>query len=218
MHRVLRRLVSAVTMLLVLLALAISVAWFFDMQGGSRFEPAVEGVGLIGALVGVFADRRVAAWERRHQTLLTLGDELSENGRVLYSPVFREKPRGSGPQWVYPRLRTSAVEAALATGTLMDFGDTELLRCVHRWRQDASDFNHRLDLMELRGLLVEKDGEPQRLHAQMMRDGGAMARLREQLAAIIAHLRTHYGAEDAIRLTLPAQTGPPDPIASPAMP
>jgi hypothetical protein len=94
---------------------AISISWFFTVSGGSRFEPAIQMLGLLGGLAGVLGERRAAARERRHLTLVALVDELRMDSSILGSPYFSINDETPRPR-VYPRLPISATDAALTSG------------------------------------------------------------------------------------------------------
>jgi hypothetical protein len=130
---------SLVTFGSVAVAALMSVVWFATGEG--RLEPAIGVLGMLGGLAGVLADRRTAATERRGTVLTTLADELRRAATILTDPRFD----GATP-CVYPRLPVSATDAAVISGVL----DGDLLARLHHWRDEANDFNRRLDLTETR--------------------------------------------------------------------
>lgn len=217
MRAVFRRIVPVATFGLLLVSFGISIAWLADTPPGQgRFEPLVESIGFCGALIGVFADRYTVRQERRHQTLLGITGELVENAGILDASAFSEPLRQAGRPLIYPRLRMSAADAAVATGALVELADDRLVQLVHAWRDAVLDFNHRLDLTELRSFVVGAPDETRALHFRMTRDGGPLDRLREQCEELTAHLRSRYGGEEAVRGALgehvrpgPGELGPP---------
>lgn len=136
----------------------VSIVWLVDVSGTSKFEPAVQTLGLLIGLTGVLAERRASAQERRHLTLVALTDELRRITSILDSPQFAQSAGTLRPQ-VYPRLPVSATDAALTSGALTEQSDDDLVRLLHNWRDEVNGFNRRLELTELRvftsGALIE---------------------------------------------------------------
>ena len=128
---------------------AISISWFVAASGTSRFEPAIQALGLLGGLAGLLAERRAAARERRYLTLTALVDELRRDASILNGPYFSLSNETPRPR-VYPRLPVSATDAALTSGALANRSDEALLRRLHNWRDEVNGFNRRLELTEIR--------------------------------------------------------------------
>lgn len=176
-------LVAAATFGSVGVAAAISLVWFWVSPGAGRFEPAVGTLGMLGALTGVLAERRVAARDKRDTVLLTLRDELRRAAEVLAGPGFAD-----GPPSVYPRLPASAVNAALVSGALSEHADADLLNRLHRWRDEVTGFNRRLELTETRLLATAAVHEAADFHRALRRVGGYLEEVRAHRAALADHL------------------------------
>lgn len=149
---------------------AVSMVWFATEHGPSRFAPAVAILGLIGGLVGVLAEPRARARERRHLALITLADELRRDTSVLDDTKFtvnNETPRLR----VYPRLPVSATDATLISGALAEPIDAELLRRLHNWRDEVNGFNRRLELTENRVFTTGVAKEVTDFERTLHRDG-----------------------------------------------
>jgi hypothetical protein len=163
----------------------ISLVWFWVSSGDGRFEPAVGTLGMLGGLTGILAERRASARDRRNAVLATLRDELSRAAEVLAGPVFTTE---ASPPRVYPRLPVSAVDAALVSGALTERGDTELLNRLHRWRDEVTGFNRRLELTEVRLFGAGAAHEAADFDRALRRDGGYLAEVREHRQALADHL------------------------------
>lgn len=142
-------LITVVTFGSVVSSGAITIVWFATAHGTSRFEPVCVLLGLLGGLAGVLAEHRSRAQERRHLALMSLVDELQGDTAVLDDPRFMVSTETPRPR-VYPRLPVSATDAALISGVLGERTDVELLRRLHKWRDEVNGFNRRLELTENR--------------------------------------------------------------------
>ena len=185
------------------------VPWFLTVQpGNSEYEPAVEGIGFIGALIGVLAERRVKAREIRRQTLSTIVDELARNREVLGDTAFRIRTLRPGLPQLYPRLRHSAIDTAFATGAVLDIRDPRTATMLHGWRAEVTEFNRRLDLTELREVIIGERREFHELHAALTRPRGWHAALVTELDELYSYLMKTY-AEDLAEHTaaLPEELG-----------
>src|SRR5262249_52490556 len=159
---------------------AISVVWFATAQGASRFEPAVATLGLLAGLTGVLAERRAAAQERRHITLMGLMDELQRDISILDDPRLAPSQEVPRPR-VYPRLPVSATDTALISGVLAQSKDTELLQRLHNWRDEVNGFNRRLELTEIRIFTVEVPKEIAEFERVLYHSDGYLNQLRRHL-------------------------------------
>lgn len=166
----------------------VSIFWFGIVSGSSRFEPAVETLGLVAGLTGILAERLATARERRRLVIAGLVDEFRKTASILDDPRFAPRAgRAARPQ-VYPRLPVSATDFAMTTGVLADRRDAELLRRLHAWRDEVNGFNRRLDLTELRTFangLEEEIGEFERA---LNRDDGYLSELRRLVQDLLAYL------------------------------
>jgi hypothetical protein len=166
---------------------AIGVVWFTTAHGVSRFEPAVAVLGLLAGLVGVLAERRAYARERRQLTLVTLADELRRAGSVLDDPRFGPDRESSRPR-VYPRLPVSATDAALVSGTLAERDDAELLRRLHNWRDEVNGFNRRLELTENRIFIAYVPVEVTEFERALHSRDGYLTQVRGHLTTLMEHV------------------------------
>lgn len=181
------RLILAATGMILAASFVVSCIWFWDVAGNARFEPAATGIGVIGGVMGILADRVVAGHELRRRTLHSLADELAANRALLLHPSFL--PVGSAdprPQ-VFPRLRLSCVDAALAS-PLSGAIDDALSAQLHVWRDLVHDFNRRLDLTELRAFLVGNPWELRDLDDALHRAGGYLDDLERHITELETHL------------------------------
>lgn len=55
-----------------------------------------------------------------------------------------------GQPLVFPRLIISVNETAIASGVFAERKDSDLFSLLHQWRHTVNEFNHRLDITELR--------------------------------------------------------------------
>ncbi|HSV65560.1 MAG TPA: hypothetical protein VLJ59_06595 [Mycobacteriales bacterium] len=131
-------------------AWVISGVWLFVASGTSRFEPAVQILGLLAGVTGILAERRATGQERRRLALTSLADELRRGAATLADPRLAPADGTNRRPRVYPRLPVSAVDAALVSGALAEQDDAGLLGRLHEWRDVVSGFNRRLDLTEMR--------------------------------------------------------------------
>lgn len=169
-------------------AAIISIVWFWVSDSESRFEPAVGILGLLGGLFGILAERRAATHERRRTAMTSLADELGRAKEVLSDGCWPASGSDHRPR-VYPRLPISAVDAALVSGALTEPGDADLVGRLHQWRDEANGFNRRLDLTEIRVLVVgaahETPDFDRALNGYLDQVRSGLADLRQVVAAII---------------------------------
>jgi hypothetical protein len=192
-------------------AAVLSVIWFVAVPGTSRFEPAVQTLGLLAGITGIFAERLAAARERRNQAVTAVADELAKNRAILDGsfalagapgrPVGAAgRPVGAAGRpvgradavRVYPRLLQSAVDYVLVSGVLAESGDRELVRLLHEWRDTVREFNHRLDLTELRIFVGSAQDEASEFDQALRHAGGYLSRVHALLDALAGHLRRRY--------------------------
>ena len=128
-------------------ALLLSALWLVYPHA-TRFESGGTIMALLAAISGIPADRWAVASERRAQMVAALRRELAENRQFFTDTSFLPENQGLGQ--VYPRLKLSAVETALLTGSFDGHNDGEIQRHLFDWRNAAEGLNRRLDLTELR--------------------------------------------------------------------
>jgi SAM-dependent methyltransferase len=188
----LSRSIAWATFGLLLASGVLSIVWFTAMNGSSRFEPAVETLGIVGGISGVFAERQAKSRELRSLTVSTIVDELDANALILADRAFRSRMMRPGVPQLYPRLHTSALDAAFATGAALALGDPRAVELLHRWRDTVIEFNRRLDLTELRQVIVGERREFGDLHLALTRPGGWHQDLVAKLEELRAHLASVF--------------------------
>jgi len=175
------------TFIALTIALVVSVAGFFWVDASAQPELAVEAFALFAAITGVFAERKASRRERRYRTLEFLQRELWQDMEILGEPAFSPmSPAAVGPR-VYPRVLLAASDAALASGALNEARDSPLVNLLNRWRDIARDFNHRLDLTELKMFLSEPAGQILELDRAL--HDGFMQNVRSMLEEVTAEAR-----------------------------
>jgi hypothetical protein len=187
-----RRFVIALTCSSLLASLGLSCFWFASVHGGARYEPAVNGLLVFAAVVGLFAEPLVSAQQERELTLRAVRAELLQNAKILTDQRFAgDRPGAAGPK-VYPRLGISAVEHALVSGGLARLHDADLVNTLHAWRNDVNDFNRRLELTEqLAFAAVGSGGLPQQFEAALHRTDGLFEAITRELGDLRARLETY---------------------------
>jgi|GEM_PF-1747991 len=184
-------LIAVATFSSVAFSAVLSIAWFFAASGASRFAPAVHMFGLLGGLTGVLVGRWSSAREGRHRALVNLVDEFRRDASILADPQYvpsTEAPRAR----VYPRLLVSATNAALTVGALAERSDDELLRRLHRWRDDVNGFNRRLELTEFHCLRSGDPTEIAKFERALHRSDGYLHQIRRDLPELQDYLATNY--------------------------
>lgn len=169
-------------------AALLSVVWLVTADGGGRLEPAVQSLGLLAGIAGLVLQRRAAAAEHRDQAVAGVADELAANAETLSRYPFSDaEPVAS--RTVFPRLRMSAVDAALSSGALARRGDDELVRALHDWRDEVDTFSHQLSIAEI---LAFTDGSAevlQDLHDGLHGSDGRLAAIRAHLTGLLRRVR-----------------------------
>jgi hypothetical protein len=184
-------LIALATFSSVAISAAISIIWFVTASGASRFEPAVQTLGLLAGLTGVLAERRAAARERRHLAIVTLADELRGGIFILDDPQFAPSKETPRPR-VYPRLPVSATDAALISGALANRSDDDLIRLLHSWRDEVNGFNRRLELTEMRIFTSGMPAEIAEFERALHRSNGYLNQIRSRLRDLQSYLATNY--------------------------
>jgi hypothetical protein len=184
---VIKRLIRFATIAALGSALLLSVLWWLYPQS-SRFESAGTIMALAAAATGIPADRWAVAAERRARMVAALRRELAENRLLFSDPAFLPEHQGLGQ--VYPRLKLSAVETALLTGSFDGYRDTQIQQRLFDWRNAADDLNRRLDLTELRLCTISQltPLELRVLRGISQGEDSFLARTRRRLEALSASL------------------------------
>ena len=170
------------------LAFVVSAIWFGAVDGTSRFEPAVESLGLLAGITGIVVERRAASRERRHEALRAIREELEANQAILDSPPFVKVTAPSLRRQVYRRLYLSAVETALSSGALSPRRDGHLSGLLHAWRDEVGMFNHQLLLAEILAFTAESDETLRDLHEGLHGVDGPLRTIRAKLDDLLSCL------------------------------
>lgn len=187
-------LIAVATFGSIAVAALISIVWLGTASGTARFEPAVQALGLLAGLTGVLAERRATTRERRHLTIVALGDELRRVHALLVDPHFAPSTQPPRPR-VYPRLPVSATDAALTSGALAEQGDNDLLRLLHNWRDEVNGFNRRLELTEFRIFTSGIPAEVAEFERTLHRRDGYLSQVQRHLRELQDYLvANHPGA------------------------
>ena len=166
----------------------LSVLWLVTTDGGGRFEPAVQSLGLLAGIAGLVLERRAAAAEHREQAVAAVADELAANAETLTRTPFSDAEPVTS-RTIYPRLRMSAVDAALSSGALSKRYDDGLVRALHAWRDEVDTFSHQLSIAEI---LAFTDGSAEvlrDLHDGLHDADGRLETIRSHLAELRERVR-----------------------------
>lgn len=180
-----------VTFVALTVALTICVVGLVEFKAAAvQVELAVEGLALAAAITGVFAERYASASERRQQVIEAVRQEVVLDAKILDSD-FLPMTLASARQKVYRRMPLSAADAAVNSGALGTSGDRVLVDALHQWRDVAQDFNHRLDLTELRMFLLRSEA-PEGMEEQLLEVDrglhGFLEYVRVRLAAVCTEI------------------------------
>jgi hypothetical protein len=200
-------LIAMVTFSSVAISAVISIVWFITAPGASRFEPAVQTFGLLAGLTGVLAERRAAARERRHLALAALMDELRNDATILADPQFSPSNETARPR-VYSRLPVSATDAALTSGALAERSDDELLRRLHKWRDEVNGFNRRLELTEILMFTSGNPAEIVEFECALRRSDGYFYQVLRHLVELQLYLAVDYRLASEHSKTFDGSGGP----------
>lgn len=178
--------IMAVTAGSLAVAFVVSAVWWSRSTGTSRFEPAVQVLGLLGGITGIVAERWAAGRERRAEALQAIGEELHDNRKILTSPPFAVGTAQPARRQVYPRMNLSAVNAALSSAVLSPRRDESLAGLLHDWRNEAEIFNHQLSLAEILAFTNGSDDVLRDLYQGLHSADGPLERMQEHLAGLLA--------------------------------
>ncbi|WP_231929655.1 hypothetical protein [Micromonospora inositola] len=167
-------------------AFVVSAAWWRRSSGPSRFEPAVQVMGLLAGITGIVAERWAANRERRAEALQAIGDELQANRKILTSPPFAMGTNPPARRQVYPRMNLSAVNAALSSAVLSPGRDETFASLLHEWRNEAEIFNHQLSLAEILAFTNGSDDVLRHLYQGLHSADGPLERMQDQLKVLLA--------------------------------
>jgi hypothetical protein len=183
------------TFILLVVAWLLAVAWCISSPD---FEPALTSVALVATITGLFIDRWLTVKERRQELLFSLDHELCLNYHVLSDSLFQADVEPRNVPNVYPRLYTAILETIIASGAFVEHRDRRLFQLMHLWRQRASEFNHRLDITELRTFMNPTAVELRAFRAALTTRGPILGETQQALQALSSHLRENYSKESGI--------------------
>lgn len=180
-----RTVILAATAVSLVLSFVLSAVWFALVPGTSRFEPAVQSLGLLAGIAGIIAERRAGMVEQRDRALAAVRAELEDNRRILDAFLAA---RDAGPRrQVYRRLYSSAVDATLSSVVLLR-QDEPLARTLHEWRDAVGTFNQRLSIAEFLAFMAGSEDLLRELHQALHAADGPVRDLRDQLDEVAAAL------------------------------
>jgi hypothetical protein len=185
-----RRAISWVTVASLTASFTITGIWFLASTGRGRFEPAVTGLSIVAAVIGIFAERAASRRELVDLAIWSIREELRVNARILQDHRFAKSDDDDElyPR-VFPRLLVAAVETAMSSGSIQALTDPGLLKELQIWQDTVHEFNRRLDLTELRTLGAVGSGpeELKALDAALHRRNGYLEVLQRQLGELRQH-------------------------------
>jgi len=183
-----RRIIVVVTAASLAAAFVINAVWFATSSGNARLEPIVGVLGILAGITGLVAERWAAAREARDAALQAVDAELRANAELLGAPAFGDDPNQPLRRTVYPRLHLSAVDAALAGGSVSSARDVALVGELHAWRNQVVRFNAQLALAEILAFTVESESVLRDLREGLHGDQGPLIRLGAAIEALQAQL------------------------------
>jgi len=135
-------------------ALIFGVLWLTDFAGRSQaWEAGATVLALFAAIAGLPGERWAAARERRASARKAVLRERDENIAIL-AEEMQPMTLANARRRVYPRLLTSALTMAIASGEFAGRSDEPILATMLACHDDLTQLNHRLDLLELRMFLT----------------------------------------------------------------
>jgi hypothetical protein len=183
-----RRTIVVVTAASLGAAFVVNAVWFATTSGSGRLEPIVGVLGILAGITGLVAERWAAAREARDAALQAINAELSANAELLGAPAFGDEENQPVRRTVYPRLHLSAVDAALAGGSVSSARDVALVGELHAWRNQVVRFNAQLALAEILAFTVESEPVLRDLREGLQGDEGPLIRLGAEIVALQAQL------------------------------
>jgi hypothetical protein len=168
-------------------ALAFGVLWFSDYAGrSSTWEAGATVLALFAALAGLPGERWAAARERRASARKAVLRERDENLAVLQEYMV-PMTLADARRRVYPRLLTSALTMAIASGEFGGRSDEPILAAMLACQDDITQLNHRLDLLEQRMFLTASVSprELVDLDRPLYRPDGYVAEVRAALEGLV---------------------------------
>jgi hypothetical protein len=142
-----KNLVTFATFFPLFLGFILAIVWLTQKQD---FDALLSALGALATITGIFGERWVSAYEKKTALLQALLNECIANGAILSDARFTSNSHILGQPLVFPRLIISVNETAIASGVFAERKDSELFSLLHQWRHTVNEFNHRLDITELR--------------------------------------------------------------------
>lgn len=155
-----KNLVTFITFFPLLVGFIIAIVWW--AKEGNE-EPLLTALGLLATITGIFGERLASAIEKRRELLYALLNECTSNRTTLSDSRFDPNSRLGRPT-VFPRLITSVTETAITSGIFAERKDRDLFLLLLQWRHTGNEFNHRLDITELRTFTNMSSQEINSLH------------------------------------------------------
>ena len=183
-----RRTIIVVTAASLAAAFVVNAVWFAASSGSGRLEPVVGVLGILAGITGLVAERWAAAREARDAALQAINAELRANAELLGATAFSSEKNQPLRRTVYPRLHLSAVDAALAGGSVSSARDVALVGELHAWRNQVIRFNAQLALAEILAFTVESESVLRDLREGLQGDEGPLSRLGAAIVALQAQL------------------------------
>lgn len=116
---------------------------------------------------------------RRQTILRTLAAEYVSNEAVLKAPAFVERDDNQLSKFaIFPRLQTTAITTAIASGLFAAPADNELFTALFEFQHIAGDFNNRLQTTENAAL---QNRESILYTRTKLRDGKTLSSVRAHL-------------------------------------
>jgi hypothetical protein len=188
-------------------ATVLSFVWVLVAAKTDLLESSAQALGLVAALTAIMAERVAAERQSRRQALAVLADELRKNQDVLGDLRFTlGRP---ARRRVYPRLLISAADGVITSGVLTTAGDRELTAKLHRWRNEVTDFNRRLDLTEMMTFLQGTPEVIRGFEQALGSDNDRLQRIDQQLQDLLDALA------GPVRRPVHHPPGPPIPVPAP---
>jgi hypothetical protein len=182
-----KRLVNWVAIASLCAALLFGVLWFLDYAGrAAAWEAGATVLALFAAVAGLPGERWAAARERRASARKAVQRERDENLAILTEDM-QPMTLANARRRVYPRLLTSALTMAIASGEYAASSDEPILAALLACHDDLTQLNHRLDLLELRMFLTASIS-PQELvdlDRPLYRPDGYVAVVRQSLEDLV---------------------------------
>ena len=136
--------------------------------------------------------------EIRNRLLYSLGAELFINSQILSDKKFSAAVFDQKGFVVFPRLLRSVLDQAISSGAFIGEMDAKLFTLLFRWSELLNEFNHRLDLMEHRTIVLQA-GHPETFawHACLV-EGRCLVSTKHACGDVIRHLVENYSEESGV--------------------